>query len=90
MVLLISYDLNNHERPSSYEAVHKMIKDKSVSWARPLYSQWFVDTPDSPQTWHERMKQVTDEDDNWFICIVANPKQGWMSQTVWDWLSARV
>lgn len=89
MVLLISYDLNGHERPDAYEAVKKMIQDNATSAKKPLYSQWFVDTEDSVQTWHERMQTVTDEDDNWFICKVTKPRQGWFSKTIWDWLNER-
>ena len=89
MILLISYDLNGHERPEAYEAVDQMIKENSVSWAKPLYSQWFVDTTDGPGTWSNRMKEVTDSNDRWFICRVNNERQGWLSQKVWDWLNAR-
>lgn len=42
MVLLISYDLNGKERPSSYADVKGFIEANAISWARPLYSQWFV------------------------------------------------
>jgi hypothetical protein len=90
MVLLISYDLNGHERPSSYAAVREMIQARSASWARPLYSQWFVDTQESVEVWHQRMKDVTDDNDRWFICVVQNPKQGWLSPKVWAWLDERV
>jgi hypothetical protein len=89
MVLLISYDLNGHERPAAYEVVEKMIKNKAISWAKPLYSQWFVDTTESPTTWSNRMKEITDSNDRWFICRVNGERQGWLSQEVWDWLNAR-
>jgi hypothetical protein len=90
VVLLISYDLNGHERPSSYTRVREMIERDSVSWARPLYSQWFVETGDGPEAWHERMAGVTDANDRWFICEVQRPNQGWLAQDIWDWLNARV
>lgn len=89
MVLLISYDLNRGERPASYEAVRKMIEGSATSWAKPLFSQWFVETNESPDTWDARMKAVTDSDDRWFICQVTSNRQGWLSKTVWDWLNAR-
>jgi hypothetical protein len=89
MVLLISYDLNRHERPSAYAAVLNMI-NRHASAVRPLYSQWFVETNDGPNTWHERMKQVTDANDNWFICQVTKAHQGWLDKSVWAWLNARL
>lgn len=90
MVYLISYDLNGHERPAAYAAVKKMIEEKSISWAKPLYSQWFVETNDTVDTWSDRMKAVTDANDNWFIVKIQRPYQGWLSQKIWDWLNARV
>lgn len=90
MIFLISYDLNGHERPSSYAEVEKMIKDQSASWAKPLYSQWFVDTGDSAVVWQNRMKAVTDSNDRWFISQVTSNHQGWLNKEVFDWLSARV
>jgi len=90
MVLLISYDLNKHERPTAYDEVKKMIEKNATSAKKPLYSQWFVETSDSVQTWHERMKDVTDDNDKWLIIKVQNPKQGWFSTSIWDWLNERV
>lgn len=88
-VLMISYDLNGHERPSAYEAVKEMIEESSISARRPLYSQWFVETNDSVEKWHERMKSVTDDNDKWFINQVTKPRQGWFSSEIWDWLKER-
>ena len=89
MVLLISYDLNGHERPSAYAAVEKMIKDNAKSTRKPLYSQWFVETDESVQAWHERMKTVADANDSWFILPVGTSRQGWLNPEIWDWLNAR-
>jgi hypothetical protein len=90
VVLLISYDLNRGERPSSYTAVRQMIERHAPGNAhmKVLYSQWFVHTRDDPNTWHARMKTVADDDDNWFICVVREPKQGWLPKATWEWLNA--
>lgn len=88
MIYLISYDLNGHERPSAYHVVEKMIKEKSISWAKPLYSQWLVQTNDSLESWHNNIKPLTDSDDRWFITKVNHvTSQGWLDQEVWDWLN---
>lgn len=89
MVLLISYDLNGHERPSAYDDVKAMLEKHAISLRKPLYSQWFVETKESVQTWHERMKRVTDDNDNWFINEVTKPRQGWFSKEIWKWLNNR-
>jgi hypothetical protein len=90
MVLLISYDLDHHARPSQYAAVEKMLKENSTSWAKPLYSQWFIETNESADTWSNRMKTVTDSNDYWLIVPVKRPYQGWLKQEVWNWLNARI
>jgi hypothetical protein len=89
MVLLISYDLNGHERPSAYAAVKEMIEDKAISSKKPLYSQWFVETNDSVQSWHDSMQSVTDDNDKWFINEVTRPRQGWFAKSIWEWLNER-
>lgn len=89
MIILLSYDLNNHERPEAYEDVKEMVIQNAKSYKKPLFSQWLIETDDSIQTWHERMKEVADEDDYWFIVKVGTGRQGWLSKAVWEWLRAR-
>ncbi|HXS32320.1 MAG TPA: hypothetical protein VN758_00930 [Solirubrobacterales bacterium] len=89
MVLLISYDLNNHERPSSYHAVAKAIEDGATSFLRPLYSQWLIETTYSPTAWREHLLSVLDADDRLFICPVVKGRDGWLEQEVWEWLRER-
>lgn len=90
MVLLISYDLNRHERPASYAAVQAVIEQAALATIRPLYSQWFVHTHDSPETWSNRLLRVMDADDSLFVVQVRRPYQGWLRRSVWDWLDARI
>jgi hypothetical protein len=90
MVLLISYDLNGHERPSSYTAVRKVIEENSIDRRRPLYSQWFVETDQSPTWWRDALRRVTDPNDNLFICQVIRGSDGWFDKEIWTWLNARV
>ena len=71
MILLVSYDLNGRERPEAYEAVKKVITSNAISYKKPLYSQWFVETDDPPDVWSKRITDVADTDDNWFVCRVG-------------------
>jgi hypothetical protein len=90
MVLLISYDLNGHERPSAYTAVRKLIEANSIDSRRPLFSQWFVQT-DRPATWWDNaVRRVTDTDDNVFVCPVTGDYAGWLNREIWPWLRARI
>lgn len=90
MVILISYDLNKHERPEAYEKVKKMIEDSALDSRRPLYSQWFVETSSSLETWYDRMKKVTDNNDNFFIIQINRPYKGWLDGKIWPWLKDRI
>lgn len=90
MVLLVSYDLNNHERPTSYEAVRSVIERYATSARKPFYSQWLVETGDGPELWSDRIRAVADPDDSWFVVRVLRPYQGWLPRETWDWLAARL
>jgi hypothetical protein len=89
MVLMISYDLNRHERPSAYQEVHDVIKRRAVSYRRPLYSQWFVETNYSRDDWSAAIRAVIDEDDSLLVVQVRWPYQGWLAKEIWTWLNAR-
>jgi hypothetical protein len=90
MVHMVSYDLNGRERPSSYTAVKQVIERKAIDFRRPLYSQWFVQTNESPDAWQQALLSVMDDGDKLFVCQVRQPYQGWLPEEVWNWLNARV
>jgi hypothetical protein len=92
MVLLISYDLNGHERPSSYTKVKNYIEKYAQAFTRPLYSQWFIETKSTPQQWTEALisNGLIDKNDRLFICSVHTDYWGWLSKSDWDWLKARI
>jgi len=90
VVLLISYDLNGHERPSAYASVKKKIEDGAKSFRKPLYSQWLVETDASPDAWLEHLKPVIDANDRLFILRVQRPYSGWLDKEIWEWLSPRL
>ncbi len=90
MIYLISYDLDHHARPELYSLVEKTIKENAQSWAKPLYSQWFVETDETVSDWQNRMKSVADEaNDFWLIMPVKTPYEGWLSPEIWNWLNER-
>jgi len=89
-VLLISYDLDGHERPSAYKAVKQRIEEGATSFRRPLYSQWLVETTASPDKWFEHLKSVIDSDDRLLIVRVQAPYSGWLEKEIWEWLKMRL
>lgn len=90
MVILISYDLNGHERPSAYEQVKNAIASCAKDFRKPLYSQWFVETDEMVDTWVDRLTAVMDSDDKLFIMRVQKPYNGWLPQSLYAWISARI
>lgn len=91
MVLLISYDLNGHERPSSYQAVRRLIESRARSSWRPLYSQWWVETSESPMAWVDSLQPHLDANDRLFVVPVRpNDYQGLLTHEDWKWLEARL
>lgn len=91
MVLMISYDLNRYEKQQAYEAVKSFIEKNSISWARPLKSQWFVETLNTPDWWNTQIMKFIDTNDRLFVCrITPNSYQGYLDQEIWDWLNPRV
>jgi hypothetical protein len=90
MALLISYDLNGHERPGAYDAVKRVIERSAADYRRPLYSQWLVETAEPVSVWADRLIRAMDRDDRLLITRVQQPVQGWLDQATWDWLNARI
>jgi hypothetical protein len=92
MVLLISYDLNGHERPSSYTKVKNYIEKHAQAFIRPLYSQWFVETAYSVDAWVDALRNnnLIDGNDRLFVCQIHKPYQGSLTKDQWAWLNARI
>jgi hypothetical protein len=90
VVLLISYDLNGHERPRAYAAVKKAIEDGAVDYRRPLFSQWLVETYSTPGEWEKHLLGLMDANDRLFICAITKANAGYLDEEIWTWLNARV
>jgi hypothetical protein len=61
--------------------------DKAVDWYRINESLWIVYTTSDADKWNSRLRPLTKESGNFFICKLdtAN-RQGWMSKGFWKWL----
>lgn len=91
MVLLISYDLNGKERPASYARVRLAIERRASASHKLLYSQWWVQTQQSPEWWVDQLQPHLDSDDRLFVCRV-DPRgyQGLLTSTDWNWLETHL
>ncbi|HYO70270.1 MAG TPA: hypothetical protein VEU33_29745 [Archangium sp.] len=89
---MISYDLRGEPAPDRYKRVEEFIKANSTSWARPMLSQWFVDTPSDVSTWFSALKSVFDESkDRYFVCrIHSGSYMGFVDTAIVQWLQERV
>jgi hypothetical protein len=92
MILLISYDLLGHERPSAYEAIEKAILDNvgRGNYIKPLFSQYLVDTTENTTQWSKIIKGVTDNDDCWLITRVTSDYAGTFSSKAVNWLKEHI
>lgn len=90
IVLLISYDQEHRARPERCQAVHEVIAMHADDMWRPLFSQWMVETDDSPDEWRERIQPVIDWNDNLLIARMTDEYAGYLHDDAWDWLRSRV
>ena len=68
--LLISYDLKGHETSEDYKLLIEYIKG-FTTWAKPLYSQWFVRTEKACATVRDEVKAKVDSTDRVLILDVT-------------------
>jgi hypothetical protein len=66
----------------------KPIFDKASDWLRIMPYSWLVWTSISMESWYGRVRKVmTDEDEVFIVPVDAKEAQGWISKSVWNWIS---
>ena len=85
MIISISYDLN---RPGQqYSDLYDTIKS-APGWAHAMDSLCFIKTNETVDDCSNRIKSVIEKNDDLFLVdITGQPRKGWMSQKIWDWLN---
>ena len=90
-VKIISYDLGSPEKFEDYEDLIEYIKSLG-SWAKPLYSVWFVDTNKTVAEIRDGVMRHIDSNDKIFVAK-WDTESGWASynlpKSVTDWLRSR-
>jgi hypothetical protein len=86
---LISYDLGVPETSDDYKKLIDYIKSYGT-WAKPLYSVWFIKTDKSVSLVRDEIKNETDSNDktlvidvseaNWATSGVKKEVTGWMKE----------
>ena len=86
-VFCVSYDLN--KAGQNYEALWAELK--RTQYNHILDSTWLVSTTESVNQLRDRLRKHVDQNDHIFISKVnAGQYDGWMPQTVWDWITPRL
>lgn len=93
MVFLVTWDLNR-EAPNYHAARAKLIgRLQQFDHARDsgLDSVWFVSVNGSADALSEDLQRYIDRNDRLFVTkLVRGNHQGWLSQSVWDWINQRI
>lgn len=81
-VLLVTYDLNSPGQ--AYTNLLGYIK--TFSWAKLSESSYAIRTNESPTVVRDRIRQITDTNDNVYVITLRQPYSGWGPKEVNDWL----
>lgn len=92
MILLLSYDLNEHESADEYNRLISAIKRNAGegNYVKALYSQWFVDTNLSISQWNGIMRDATDDNDSRMVIELTRKPTGKYKKEAIDWINARL
>lgn len=86
MKYLISYDLQTPGK--DYNSLYNILKS-APGWAHYLESTWFISSNESLEFWHEKIKNVIDANDNFFIVDISDSgSDGWLPRNAWEWLNS--
>lgn len=84
MIYLVTYDLKNPGK--DYTSLHNTLKTAS-SWWHYLDSTWLIKTEQPVDYWSEKIRNVTDRNDNFLIVdITHQSRQGWLPKKAWHWI----
>lgn len=87
-VLIVVYELHKELTSEDYKQVLNVIK--SYDYMKIGGSEYCIYTNDSPQTVSDKLTPHFEADDRLLVIKVINPKQGWLQEDQWKWLSERL
>jgi len=92
MIILISYDLNQHDDINDYKKLIDTIESTAGegNYAKPLYSQWFVDTSLTINQWNNILKSATDDNDSRMIVEIIRRPTGKYDKSAIVWINERL
>ena len=88
---LISYDLGVPETSEEYKKVINYIKGYKT-WAKPLYSLFFIKTNKTVATVRDELQKLTDSNDK--ILVINVTGEGWatarIDARITDWMKENI
>lgn len=89
MLHLLTYDLN---KAKDYSALYQAIRGLGEAVKDPdLDSVWFLHTSMNANQVSTRLQAYIDRDDRLFVTrLQHNEYSGWMMNSLWPWISARL
>lgn len=86
---MISYDLNKEGQ--DYDSLYEAIKDSSTgAWIHFLDSTWIIASVLSPTEISANIKNVTDENDTFFIVEITSHYAGWIPKDILEYLKSNI
>lgn len=87
MLMGVNYTLH---KDKDYERLYKLLRSTGT-YCRVLDSFWILQTNESLDVWNQRMKSVTDSDDNFMLhdmteAFVNRKVRAWLPKHVIDWI----
>ena len=86
---LISYDLNKKDK--DYSSLYEAIKESSNGvWAHILDSTWLIKSNLVITDIYKNIKNVTDDNDCFFIVEITNNYYGFLNKDIWPYLEKNI
>ena len=91
MLMGVNYTLHKEK---DYDRLYKLLRSTGT-YSRVLESYWIIQTSESLDVWHQRVKSVTDSDDYFMLHDMteafANHKvRGWLPNHVVEWIDSYI
>lgn len=88
MLYAVTYDLNKPGK--DYSSLWSALRQYEHTRDVALDSVWFISTPATAAQVYEHLRHFLDQSDRIYIFQLTRNHEGWMEQSVWDWINARL
>ncbi|OJT26796.1 hypothetical protein BO221_01860 [Archangium sp. Cb G35] len=68
--LMLDYTPEERDPKKVYDDLEEFIEKTAPGARRPLKSQWFVETEETPNWWTTKLMKILDHNDRLFVCRI--------------------